>query len=85
MSYCRASNSPFYIYPSSDGIVFVGSGTISDDEIDLFLYKLSSRPDELNMRIEHGKQVIRDYLNFLKEDDPEAYEFAVLGNQELIR
>ena len=55
MSYCRL---PYMIYPTKKGVQFE-LNTISNDEIDVFLYKIFlTRRDEFIKRIKHGKEII---------------------------
>lgn len=55
MSYCRV---PSMIYPTKTGVKF-DLEEISDDDIDIFLYKIFlTRQKELAQRIRHGKEII---------------------------
>lgn len=55
MSYCRI---PYMIYPTKNGVRF-NLTEISNDEVDVFLYKiLLTRRDELRQRVIHGKDII---------------------------
>jgi hypothetical protein len=82
MSYCR---SPFYIYPTGDGVQFEEGKFLDNAEIDVFLYKLSLRPEEMKQRIENGIKVINDYVNYWKqqEDGKEFCNHAVICNLEM--
>jgi len=61
MSYCRGK---YYIYPDINGgitFVFPSSGkNIPDDYIDVFLYSLSKRKDEMKARIRNGKKLYKE-------------------------
>lgn len=63
MSYTRSGESGYYIYPTDETVEFVVSqASVSNEEIDIFLYKLfSKRKSEFFKRIKHGKKLIKDY------------------------
>lgn len=54
MSYIRKSG--IYIYPTGDGIDINGQ-FISNDNINLLLYAIKNRDNELEERINSGKQL----------------------------
>lgn len=63
MSYTRSGESGYYIYPTDETVEFVVSqASVSNEEIDIFLYKLfNRRKSEFFKRIKHGKKLIKDY------------------------
>lgn len=62
MSYTRSGESGYYIYPTDETVEFVVSqASVSNEEIDIFLYKLfSKRKSEFFKRIKNGKKLIRN-------------------------
>lgn len=69
MSYTRPSEAEYFIYSMDDGVQFTGT-YLRNDELDVFLYKLSLRKTEMAFRINHGKDIIS------------AYERHKVGEQE---
>ena len=69
MSYARPPE-PTYIFPCREGVQF-GLATISDIDINIFLYKimLRYRRDDLISRIKQGKELCtNELLKEIKED-----------------
>ena len=70
MAYCRITETGHYIYPTGDGVQF-DKVFVSDNAINVFLYALSQRSNELNERIENGKLFIEnqnDMFKFINEN-----------------
>jgi len=75
MSYARPNGTGHYIWhdDSKNNVVF-NTTKVSDEEIDIFLYKLFlTRPDEFKERILHGKALIFNWLS--NEIDNEEVEY----------
>lgn len=60
MSYTRPSEGGYYIYGTGDGVQFTNA-YINNDELDVFLYKLSLRKTEMPYRINNGKDIISSF------------------------
>lgn len=71
MSYARILETGYYIYPDIDNnVVFTSGEQISNDEIDVFLYRLfTNRKEEFNKRLENGKRVIEEHAKELERND----------------
>lgn len=71
MSYARILETGYYIYPDiENNVVFTSGKEISNDEIDVFLYKLyTNRREEFNKRIKNGKKIIKEHTEELKRND----------------
>ncbi|MBO8161329.1 MAG: hypothetical protein H0Z24_06795 [Thermosipho sp. (in: Bacteria)] len=86
MSYSRMPE-PHYIYPTGDGVRF-DLDYISNDKIDLFLYKLflKYRRKELIERLKHGRKLARTHIdgNELDGEDKEYWKMHIewLNNNE---
>lgn len=61
MSYTRSLESGYYIYPTDETVEFVVSqASVSNEEIDVFLYKLyNKRKTEFFKRVKNGKKIIK--------------------------
>lgn len=61
MSYTRSLESGYYIYPTGETVEFVVSqASVSNEEIDVFLYKLyNKRKTEFFKRVKNGKKIIK--------------------------
>ena len=60
MSYTRPREGGYYIYSTDDGVQFTNA-YIDNDELDVFLYKLSLRKTEMPYRINNGKDIISSF------------------------
>ena len=71
MSYARILETGYYIYPDiENNVVFTAGETISNNEIDVFLYRLyNNRKEEFNKRLENGKRLIEEHIKELERND----------------
>lgn len=81
MSYARILETGYYIYPDINGnVVFTTGEEISNNEIDVFLYKLfNNRKEEFDKRIEHGKKLVEEHTKELERND--YYEKGIYNEE----
>lgn len=68
MSYCKYSETGYYIYPDSENVVFEETA-ISNKQIDIFLYRLYRfRKKEFKQRLKNGRKLIKEFERIKKDE-----------------
>ena len=75
MSYARYGSTGHYIWCDGDSVHF-DIAQVSDEEIDIFLYKIClTRPDEFKERVLHGRELVSDWMNKMKDINEDLSEY----------
>jgi hypothetical protein len=81
MSYCRE---PYYIYPNvNETVVFDSFGSIPDEVVNIFLYKIYNfRNEEFMKRVENGRKALEEWDSKPKENIKQEFEQFLKDNKE---